>query len=113
MRLNPSPSRFFIRHAEAYEKGCALLRLRHPFIDPQIQNIEDLLRKTPHSEGYPCDAFPGRDIRYHVAPRTTLLPAIRVLYEIEDPRVVCWVISEKSDAKPYGISADIIVLRPS
>jgi hypothetical protein len=95
MRLNPSPSRFTIKFSPLFETAEARLSVAYPFLGSALDDLEAALLKTPYSEGEPCPAFPDRDFRVRVSPRTARLPGLRVLYEIEDPRVVCWAISER------------------
>ena len=95
MRLNPSPSRFFIKHSEIFEAGIDQLLRRHPLIGEALDDLEDALLKVPYSEGEPTPVFEGRHFRIRLSPKTRRYPALRVLYEIEEPRVVCWHICER------------------
>ena len=111
MRLNPYPSRFFVSHSELYEQGTFSLRAKFPHIDPLLVSIEDALKKTPHLEGEVTSAFAEREFRVHSIGRTAMLPGVRVLYEIADPRVVCWAIAEKSPPGALSGGSNIIPMK--
>jgi hypothetical protein len=93
MRLNPSPSRFFTKHTELFEAGFDRLRRQFPYVDEALDFIELSLTRAPYSAGEPTQVFEGRAMGIMVTPRTRRYPSLRVLFEIEEPRVVCWHVS--------------------
>lgn len=90
MRLNPQPSRFRVSHSELYEASVRKLAQTYPFVDEALESLEWSLRRIPFSEGELCAAFPGRELRFTVLPRTNRYPSLRVLFEVIDPTVYCW-----------------------
>jgi hypothetical protein len=96
MRLNPQPSRFHVHHSELYEAGVKRLRATFPFVDEALENLEWSLQRAPYSEGERlAEKFPDRQMWWTVLPHSNRYPALRVLFEIVDPKVFCWHVSER------------------
>lgn len=95
MRLNPTPSRFFVKVTELFDAGYYRLEKSYPYVVEAFEEIDHELKRLPFSAGERLDGFEGREMRVLVTPKTRRYPSLRVLYEIEDPRVVCWHVSER------------------
>jgi hypothetical protein len=78
-----------------FEAAYYRLERTYPYVFEAFDEIDHELRRLPYSAGEPLDVFVGRDMRVMVTPKTRRYPSLRVLYEIEDPRVVCWHVSER------------------
>lgn len=95
MQLNPTPSRFFVKPSALFEECYYRLERTYPYIFEAFENIDHELKRLPYSAGEAIEFLPGRRMYVMVQPRTRRYPSLRVLYEIEDPRVVCWHLSER------------------
>lgn len=110
MRLNPTRSRFFTKHSEMFDKAYAQLVATYVDLRDAFFLLDDELRRTPYSVGEPTDIFPNRQFFLALTPRTVRHPGLRVLYEVEDPRVVCWHVGERARRDASPVSATIHVL---
>jgi hypothetical protein len=95
MQLNPHSNRFRLSYSAVFEAAYYAIQAKHPFLLEAMDYVHWLLERTPYSEGEPCYAFEDRDIRVLLTPKTPRYPSLRVLFEIVDPRVHCYHISER------------------
>ena len=98
MRLRTGPRNpFKIVHSTyfvaAWYKG---IEQKYVFAHEILDQLEWSLERDPAAEGEACPAFPGRDIRFTVTPRTRRLPSLRFLFEIRGHEVAIWHVSESN-----------------
>jgi hypothetical protein len=97
MRLrDPSDGALFhIKFSELFEAAFTEIAERYPLIHDVFDNVEWSLERTPEADTEACPAFPDRNFRLLVTPRTPHYPALRILLEVADRHVHCWAVSEK------------------
>lgn len=95
MLLRERSEPYRLRYQPLFEASIYALKERYPQIVDALEYIHWTLERTPHAETVPAPAFPERDIRLLVTPRSPRFPALRVLIEIEGPVVICWHASER------------------
>jgi hypothetical protein len=93
-----------------FEAGYRHLSVTFPHIGEAFDLLDDELKRTPFSAGEETFVFEGRRFFLTTTPKTNRYPALRALFEIEDPRVICWHVCERRQPTEQP-SATIHILR--
>lgn len=97
MRLRPPGSGppYHIAHSELFEAAYHGLERQFPYLAEAYDELDWTMAREPLANSEPTPAFPGRNLRLAVTPRTTRYPSLRVLIEVEEQRrrVFFWHLS--------------------
>ena len=95
MQRNPFPKRFHVVYSEIFEAGIYRLEHEFPFIMEALDDVDLWLERSPEQAGETISIFPERYIMLMATPKTRRYPSLRILYEINEKRVVCWHASTR------------------
>ena len=94
-QLSASTRRNQILNSEIYDAAVERLLRKYPHADVPLADAALSLERFPRDAGESIMIFEGRDIRLLVTGRTARFPSLRILYEVDAPRVVRWHVSER------------------
>ena len=88
---------FHIAHSELFETAYFNLERQFPFLSEAYDDLDWIMSRDPWGNSEPVAAFPERNLRLAVTPRTPRYPSLRVLMEVEVERrrVLFWSLSAR------------------
>jgi hypothetical protein len=87
------PDQFRVDYSELCEAGFDQLTKTHPLVIDVLGYFDFALKRRPWEAGEPCPAFPDKDLRLMLTPRTSHYPSLRVLFEIAGRVVTVWHVA--------------------
>jgi hypothetical protein len=74
--------------------GSPRILANYPLAEIALADLELLLRRTPDASDV-LNLWPDREMHIARTPATRLFPGLRLLYEIDEPRIVRWHVSAR------------------
>lgn len=85
-----------VLNSEVYDAAVRHLLAKHPLATIPLANMDLHLKRDPEDSDETLSIWDGRDMRLLKSPETRNYPALRLLYEIEEPPlVVRWHLGER------------------